>query len=124
MASPDPLGAATAAEPASPVVADTPTAPGRSEEPAVVVDRTVLEWLVLHALNTLWGSDQEDGCCDRCCAPCAAIRLLLDDGRLDDAIRDRGPSHSWWDDATAGVDRGWLERAWRLTGCHDDGGEP
>lgn len=86
----------------------------------VVVDRQILCWLTMAALNDIRAADDDIGCCPACCAPCAAVKALLDAGQLDDAVRERGPGWNWWDDTNNRVDRDLLVRAWRLTECHDD----
>lgn len=88
----------------------------------VVVDRQTHSWLVEAALDQIWYGEQEEdslGCCPTCCAPCAALKALLDAGTLDDAVRHRTTS-SWWDATNGRVDRDWLSKAWRMTSCHED----
>ncbi len=66
------------------------------------------------------------GCCPECCAPCAALKELLDAGTLDQwtlAWPDTLHSNAWWDDSRQRVDRDWLARNWANAdnlGCHDD----
>lgn len=91
--------------------------------PTVTIDAQAATWLVAHALGELDGwpePEDEDGCCPTCCGPCGALKLLLDAGQLDDIARPYGQDGlSWWDDANDRVDRGWLERGWRMTACHE-----
>lgn len=78
-----------------------------------------------HAITSLWMGDQDEGCCPTCCAPCHALRVLLDAGVLDQLIALR-PGHErcdTWDAERGQVDRAFLERAWRLTSCCADEGE-
>lgn len=66
--------------------------------------------LVVGELNMLWAQE----CCATCCAPCTVIRDLLDDGHLDDVVR-QAPEHlwtgaEWW--VNDSVDRAWLTSRW------------
>jgi hypothetical protein len=98
----------------------------RSRPPAAVrLPREVVERLVEYAMDMLWSTDQDarmapsydGGCCPICCTPCSALKLLLDTDRLDE-LAVRGKGSSWWSTTENGVDRGFLEHAWRKTSCH------
>ena len=94
--------------------------------PASLLDADVAAWLTAAALNQLDGGEgaDDDGCCPECCAPCKALRRLDESGQLDDVVRGfaAGEGWYWWDEDAGRVDRGWLTRSWRLTGCHDTEG--
>lgn len=86
----------------------------------VAMDAQVAAFLIAGALDDLWYADQEEGCCPQCCAPCAALKQLLDAGRLDDLVRpyeEQFSSETW---LNGEVDRNFLARAWRMTDCHDE----
>ncbi|MEU8334728.1 hypothetical protein [Micromonospora tulbaghiae] len=70
-------------------------------------------------LNQLHAADQNEGCCPVCCGPCAALKTLLDAGQLDDIARGYAAG-GWdvWDTERDQVNRAFLARAWRRTGCH------
>lgn len=79
--------------------------------------------LLRSALDQLWCTSpdanpddpEQLGCCPSCCAPCAAIGELLEDGQLDHWVRgwsDDLIATAWWDVAADRVDRAWLARAW------------
>lgn len=84
-------------------------------------------FLVAGHLADLYMADQDEGCCPECCAPCAALKQLLDAGQLDDIARPYyeaggGQGSDIWVDGQ--VDRELLKRAWRMTDCHGkDGGQ-
>lgn len=75
-----------------------------------------------HALNELWLDDE--GCCLKCCAPCAALKILDDDGILDFIVKEwqeydnglkvfREDTTPWFKDGQ--VDRTWLYAQWALS---------
>lgn len=74
-----------------------------------------------HALTSLYMADQDEGCCNVCCAPCNALLRLLDAGLLDKLIGMRRDVYETdtWDIVNQRVDREFLQRAWRMTSCHD-----
>lgn len=45
--------------------------------------------LVVHEINKL--REAEDGCCERCCAPCGVLADLLGTGRLYSVIAEAPP---------------------------------
>lgn len=92
----------------------------------LTVDLVAVAWLAEAALDHIWYAGQADGwegCCPLCCASCAALKRLLDDGQLD-ALLAHAPAavcSAWWHVdhlGVGGVDREWLANAWRLTCCH------
>lgn len=87
---------------------------------ARAIPQQTIRWLAEYAMSQLFAAEQDMGCCPRCCGACAALRQLLDAGQLDDLMREDGPSSYWWDHVGGRVDRAWLDRAWRMTKCHDD----
>jgi hypothetical protein len=81
--------------------------------------------LAAFALGALHAEDQDEGCCPKCCAPCAALNHLAATGQLDRIAGDyvaRTGECDWWDAAAGRVDPVWLARAWRLTDCHAEPG--
>lgn len=92
--------------------------PSGGQQPTVTLPTLIVSQLVDYALATLWQADQQEGCCPRCCNPCAALKALLDTGRLDDVARPLGRDSSFWFEAGNCVDRVWLTAAWRMTSCH------
>jgi len=90
----------------------------------IEVKRGTVAMLADHALTQVWEIDQHpdgDGCCPQCCAPCAALKQLLDAGLLDDLLRPRMQpcgSDERWDYTADRVDRAILARVWRMTSCH------
>jgi hypothetical protein len=95
----------------------------------LTVDLVAVAWLAESTLDHIWYAEQDDdweGCCPRCCAPCAALKRLLDDGQLDELLTHApaAVNSEWWAVdhlGRGGVDREWLEKAWQLTACHCDG---
>lgn len=83
---------------------------------AALVNVQVLAWLVADALNDLFRADGERGCCNICCGPCAALKILWIEDRLNDAVRPVAEGYVWWLDGK--VDEMLLNRAWRMTDCH------
>ncbi|WP_033338973.1 hypothetical protein [Catenuloplanes japonicus] len=79
--------------------------------------------LTSHALSSLWSATEDPevgGCCPICCAPCAALKRLLEERVLDDLARNTERGSHFWDPMHDQVDRGWLERAWAVDlGCHE-----
>lgn len=74
-----------------------------------------------------WANDTEmPGCCPVCCAPCHALKQLLELGLLDElygVYADHvGGELSTWDPKQRMVRRDWLEQAWSVDrgGCHQD----
>jgi hypothetical protein len=74
-----------------------------------------------------WANDSErPGCCVECCAPCHALKELLDLGLLDELyghyIRKAGAGTetgwSTWDPEKHQVGRRWLYEAWGIP-CND-----
>ncbi|WP_431881695.1 hypothetical protein [Micromonospora chalcea] len=98
-----------------------------SEPPLLVtVERDVIAMLIDAELTHLWLTERDEGCCPECCAPCAALKRLLELGQLDDLIRSRAGRNDWWDADNDQVDRVWLAAAWRRTDCggqHQNEGE-
>lgn len=90
------------------------------DKAVVTMPARVALLLVAGHLNHLHSADQEDGCCPVCCGCCWALKELLDAGQLDDLVRDYA-TDGWdcWDVDAGRVDRAWLERAWRLSSCHN-----
>jgi hypothetical protein len=82
------------------------------------VNTEAVAWLVIHAINGLYQDDQEEGCCPKCCGPCLALKLLLDDGQLDDAVRIHADGYDWWDERVGMVKRSLFDNGWRMTACH------
>lgn len=86
----------------------------------VTLPLQVAEWLVSSALSQLWIQIQGgDTCCPVCCAPCAALKRLMDLGKLDDLARPVSHGDYLWDPVADGVSRVFLDEAWR--GCLFDG---
>lgn len=57
--------------------------------------RAALPALAAGSINDLW----TEPCCTTCCAPCGALRDLLDADLLDDAVRPyvaRTGEWDWW----------------------------
>lgn len=83
--------------------------------------------LVAGHVDMLWNSWANDskrpGCCVECCAPCHALKELLDMNRLDELyghyIRRAGSGvetgWSTWDPVKHQVGRRWLYEAWGIT---------
>jgi hypothetical protein len=95
----------------------------RHTPPGLAIGLTDAGRLVGFALDTLHAEDQDEGCCPECCAPCAALSHLAATGQLDRIAGDyvaRTGDCDWWDRAAGWVNRAWLDRAWRMTDCHDD----
>jgi hypothetical protein len=88
----------------------------------VVVPAQTAAYLVAGHLDFLYVDDQAEGCCPECCAPCRALKQLLDAGQLDNLARPyyegEGRDSEVWLDGR--VDREFLNRAWRMTNCHDE----
>lgn len=84
----------------------------------LVADRRALGVLVADQLNRL---DLDDGCCDRCCAPCGdVLKPLIESRRLTDVVRQApehlwGPGWDWWvgDRENGRVDTAYVRLAWR-----------
>lgn len=74
--------------------------------------------LLRTVMNMLWQQSQDEGCCPSCCGPCSVLHALLVTERLDVLLSYPEPDEVWWDAEEHQVDRGFLARAWRLTGCH------
>lgn len=77
--------------------------------------------LAHHALNELWVDTE--GCCPKCCIPCAAVKALDDEGILDALIREweeyadgtkvfREDTTPWYVEGV--VDRIWLYNQWTV----------
>lgn len=76
--------------------------------------------LTHHALNELYTS--EDGCCTKCCAPCAALKELDEQGILEEVVHlwefhdDGTPTliddGAWWKNGK--VDRSWMYHQWSI----------
>lgn len=75
--------------------------------------------LVHHALNELY---YQHTCCLRCCAPCAVLKYLDEEGILNEVVKlwetysDGTPvlkekDPAWW--VNGEVDRDWLYSSWR-----------
>lgn len=76
--------------------------------------------LTLHAMNSLYQADQDEGCCHVCCAPCEALWEMFHLNQLDDVLRDDGPGHYWWIGGhQGGVSTAFLASAWRNRSCHE-----
>jgi hypothetical protein len=84
-------------------------------------------FLVTGHVNNLWSQWANDkeapGCCPECCAPCGALKDLLDRGQLDElygAYMDHcGTDSDTWDVDKRQVGREWLLEAWSVDlGCH------
>jgi hypothetical protein len=76
--------------------------------------------LVAGHVDLLWGQwvNESEGCCAHCCAPCAALKDLMDCGLLDDLYRAYMNSASAgliavWDYDKDEINRRWLLDAWR-----------
>ena len=75
--------------------------------------------LLEHAINELYHSSQDEGCCYKCCGPCSVIYEKLNDGTLDQAVSTRANGSIWWDDELEQVDRKFLHDAWCRVSCHE-----
>lgn len=71
--------------------------------------------LIEFALDELVVADQNEGCCPVCCAPCNALKQLLDQDSLDHLYAPRANPDIWVD---GHVDRDFLTHVWRRTDCH------
>ena len=74
--------------------------------------------LVAHALSSLYRAEQDEGCCNVCCAACESLKTLFDANLLDYYARQVVASYGnldWFDSKTTAVKRDWLASAWRLT---------
>jgi hypothetical protein len=94
--------------------------------PPVTIDAMAAAMLLDFALGQLHGDNQLDGCCPRCCGPCAAIQKLHDDGQLDDVWRPyaQESEQDWWDPENGTARWDAIQGAWRLTDCHAPEDEP
>lgn len=96
----------------------------------VMVEKQVLLGLVIANINHLNGElvEDEDGdiitCCYECCHPCSSIKKLLDDGELDQLLREEGPNWVWWDVENKRVSRAYLRNGWLMTNRHPECGTP
>lgn len=73
--------------------------------------------LVAHAVNSLEDDPQDlDPCCPHTCGPCAALKILHDDGALDAFIRPYlefvGGTWSWWDEDADTFRWNWVTDRW------------
>lgn len=84
------------------------------------LDLRLVATLARAALDQLWSSEADGGCCPRCCGPCHALDELLRRGQLDELLSHDPavPGLLWWREGR--VDREWLGRVWCLTSCHDE----
>lgn len=99
--------------------------------PHVVLPIEVVADLVAGHLTHVWSATESDdpldpkGCCPVCCAPCHALKWLLDHDWLDtiyaEHISRTGPTFIW-DGEKVQVDRKWLNAAWSVRmGCGPHG---
>jgi hypothetical protein len=89
----------------------------------VELPRQVAGRLVAGHVNILW-QHAASGCCPVCCAPCKALKELLDAGQLDDLygawVGDDRSGSDIWDPEKRQIRRDWLLNAWNVDlGCHD-----
>ena len=95
---------------------------------AITMSTLTAARLVAGHVNHLWQQWADEdlrGCCNRCCAPCAALKDLYDRGQLDRLygvyVDHVGDDHSPWDPERRQIDRAWLNRAWTADlGCHEE----
>lgn len=84
----------------------------------IAADPPVWIGTLAFALDSLSRANQEDGCCNICCAACVSIRELKETGLLDYyakmCVTEYGES-DWWDSGFDKVSTYFLKQAWRLT---------
>ena len=88
---------------------------------AITMDRMTAAMFVANALSVHFaGYEDDDGCCPECCAPCKAVRDLVNSDQLDDILRGTqfGAGWDYWDDENDQVNRALLGRTWRMEECH------
>lgn len=90
------------------------------DESVTVVNSDAIRWLTIHALNEMSRAADDAGCCPMCCAPCAAVLRLFQDGQLDEIVEAGASGYDWWNAERDEVDREWMHKAWRMTECHGD----